>query len=104
MDPGEDDYTTALRETREEAGYSEKDLIIHKDLSKTLNYNVKGKPKVVVYWLAELISGRVPTLSDEHTEFKFLTKDEITSVSTYPDFLEMVNHFHSEIKKLHRLE
>jgi bis(5'-nucleosidyl)-tetraphosphatase len=85
VDPGEDDYTTALRETCEEAGYTEKDLKIHKELSKTLNYNVKGKPKVVVYWLAELISGQDPTLSDEHTEFKFLSKNEITSVSTYPD-------------------
>lgn len=104
VDPGEDDFTTALRETREEAGYTEADLKIHKDLTKTLNYEVKGKPKVVVYWLAELTSGRDPTLSDEHTEFKFLSKEDITSVSRYPDFLRMVDYFHEEIKKLHQLE
>lgn len=104
VDPGEDDFTTALRETREEAGYTEADLKIHKHLTQTLNYPVKGKPKVVVYWLAELISGRDPTLSDEHTDFKFLSKDDIRSVSTYPEFLNMVDYFHEEIKKLHQLE
>ncbi|CRL02580.1 CLUMA_CG015842, isoform A [Clunio marinus] len=103
VDPGEDDYTTALRETREEAGFTENDLKIYKDLSKTLNYNVKGKPKVVVYWLAELVSGRDPTLSDEHTDFKFVTKEQISTLSTYPDFLEMVDYFDNEIKKIHKL-
>lgn len=103
VDPGEDDYTTALRETREEAGYTENDLKIHKNLTKTLIYPVKGKPKTVVYWLAELISGRDPILSDEHTAFKFLTKSEIPSVATYPEFLNMVDYFEDEIKKLHQL-
>jgi bis(5'-nucleosidyl)-tetraphosphatase len=104
VDPGEDDYTTALRETREEAGYTEQDLKIHRNISKTLNYNVKGKPKVVVYWLAELTSNRDPTLSDEHTAFKFLSKSEVAKFSTFPDFLEMVKYFEAEIKTLHKLQ
>jgi len=103
VDPGEDDYTTALRETREEAGYTEQDLKIYKEITKTLNYNVKEEPKTVVYWLAELISGKDPTLSDEHTDFKFLPKDEVKNLSTWPDFLEMVEYFDKEIKKLHKL-
>jgi hypothetical protein len=57
----------------------------------------------VTYWLAELISGRDPTLSDEHTEFKFVVKEDIPSLSNYPDFLEMVEYFHQEIKNLHQL-
>lgn len=64
---------------------------------------MKEKPKTVVYWLAELISGRDPSLSDEHTAFKFLKKSEIPSVSTFPDFLNMVDFFELEIKKLHKL-
>lgn len=64
---------------------------------------MKGKPKVVVYWLAELTSGRDPTLSDEHTEFKFLPKHEIKSVATFPDFLKMVEQFEVDIKKLHNI-
>lgn len=65
---------------------------------------MKGKPKVVVYWLAELTSGRDPTLSDEHTAFMFVAKEQIKSLSTYPDFLQMVDYFHDEIRKLHKLE
>lgn len=103
VDPGEDDFTTALRETREEAGYTENDLKIHKNLSKTLIYNVKGKPKTVVYWLAELISARDPTLSDEHTDFKFLSKNDVKSFSDFPDFLNMLDEFDAEIKSLHNL-
>lgn len=104
VDPGEDDYTTALRETREEAGYTEQDLVIHKNISRTLNYKVKGKPKIVVYWLAELTSGRDPTLSDEHTDFKFLSKDEVRGLADFPDFLAMLDEFDAEIKALHKLQ
>ena len=64
VDPGEDDFTTALRETQEEAGYAEIDMNIFKDKMKILNYNVNNKPKTVVYWLAELISAKDPTLSE----------------------------------------
>jgi bis(5'-nucleosidyl)-tetraphosphatase len=103
VDPGEDDFTTALRETREESGYTEDDLKIYKDQAITLNYPVKGQPKTVVYWLAELISSRDPTLSHEHTAFKFLTKSEIPSVATFPEFLSMVDSFETEIKKIHQI-
>jgi len=65
---------------------------------------VKGKPKVVVYWLAELVSGKDPTLSNEHTDFKFLSKDEVKGLATWPDFVNMVDFFDNEIKKLHKLE
>jgi hypothetical protein len=64
---------------------------------------VKGKPKTVVYWLAELTSGRDPTLSDEHTAFKFLPKPEIPTVATFPEFLGMIDFFDTEIKRLHQL-
>ncbi|XP_031624608.1 bis(5'-nucleosyl)-tetraphosphatase [asymmetrical] [Contarinia nasturtii] len=101
VDPGEDDFTTALRETREEAGYSADDLKIYKDEQKILNYKVKGKNKTVVYWLAELKDGHNnPTLSDEHTEFRWLPKDEAISLSGYADFAQMVQYFHDRIGKL----
>lgn len=101
VDPGEDDFTTALRETQEEAGYTVDDLNIHEDQQKILNYKVKGKDKIVVYWLAELKNAQKdPTLSDEHTEFRWLAKDEATSLSGYPDFAEMVKYFHDKIGNL----
>lgn len=101
VDPGEDDYTTALRETQEEAGYTVEDLNIHQNEQKILNYKVKGKDKTVVYWLAELRDAKKdPTLSDEHTEFKWLVKDKAIALSGYNDFAEMVKHFQIRIEAL----
>ena len=52
VDPGENDFQTALRETEEEAGLKEHQLKILTDFKKELNYEVSKKPKVVIYWLA----------------------------------------------------
>lgn len=98
VDPGEDDFTTALRETREEAGYQQDDLIIYESQKKELNYKVKKNDKTVIYWLAELRSPtKDPILSDEHIDFKWLKKDEAVNLSGFPDFATMVEHFHKEI-------
>jgi bis(5'-nucleosidyl)-tetraphosphatase len=76
--------------------------VIHKDLSKTLNYHVKGKPKVVIYWLAQLKNPQhMPTLSEEHTEFKFLNKVDAIELSGYKDFADMVEWFDGEVRKIH---
>ncbi|XP_013107173.1 bis(5'-nucleosyl)-tetraphosphatase [asymmetrical] [Stomoxys calcitrans] len=101
VDPGEDDYTTAVRETREEAGYTEEDLNIYKDNPITLNYEVKGKPKVVIYWLAELNDpSKEPTLSEEHTELKWLTKEAAKEIVGYKDNQEMIDKFYEVISTL----
>lgn len=72
-----------------------------------MHYEAKYKgvanPKIVTYWLAELVSGRDPILSDEHTEFKFVKKDEIASLANYKDFLDMIDDFDAEIKRIHQL-
>lgn len=65
---------------------------------------MKAKPKTVVYWVAEAISGKNPTLSSEHTEFKFVKKPDIPRLSDFPDFLEMVDCFDKEIRKIHNLQ
>lgn len=105
VDPGEDDFTSALRETKEEAGYTADNLHIHTEEKKMLNYKVKKNKKnfnkTVVYWLAELRDPQKdPILSDEHTEFRWLKKDDAISLSGYADFAEMVNHFHDRISQL----
>lgn len=101
VDPGEDDFTTALRETQEEAGYRADDLVIHKDESKILRYKVKGNDKTVVYWLAELLdASKDPTLSHEHTEFRWLTKDAAIALSGFRDFADLVEYFHDKIQTL----
>lgn len=46
MDPDEtDELHTAFRETNEETGLSEHDLMIFRNTKKELNYLVDGKPK-----------------------------------------------------------
>ncbi|XP_023177542.2 bis(5'-nucleosyl)-tetraphosphatase [asymmetrical] [Drosophila hydei] len=98
VDPGEDDFTTALRETKEEAGYDEKDLIIYRDTPLTLNYEVKGKPKIVIYWLAELRNpNQEVVLSEEHTDLKWLTKDAAKECVGFKDNQVMIDKFHEMI-------
>ena len=65
---------------------------------------MKGKPKETTYWLAQLKdSNQLPTLSDEHTEFKFLSKQQTIEIAGYPDFAVMMEFFDVEIKKIHQL-
>ncbi|KMY89369.1 bis(5'-nucleosyl)-tetraphosphatase [asymmetrical] [Drosophila simulans] len=98
VDPGEDDFTTALRETKEEAGYDEKDLIIYKDTPLTLNYEVNSKPKIVIYWLAELRNPcQEPILSEEHTDLKWLPKEEAKQCVGFKDNQVMIDKFHQMI-------
>lgn len=90
-----------MRETNEEAGFTPDDLQIYMDQQKILNYKVKGNDKTVVYWLAEMRNDQKnPTLSDEHTEFRWLNKDEAISLSGYKNFAEMVQYFHDKIGSL----
>ncbi|KAI8419897.1 hypothetical protein MSG28_008522 [Choristoneura fumiferana] len=101
VDPGESDWVTALRETKEEAGLSEDELEVYKDISKTLNYEVKGKPKVVVYWLAKLKNPEHPvTLSNEHQDLKWLPLDEAQKISGFEDMNQLLAEFHEAAKKL----
>ncbi|ALC40220.1 Apf, partial [Drosophila busckii] len=103
VDPGEDDFTTALRETKEEAGqvYDESDLKIYRDTPLTLNYNVKGKPKVVIYWLAELRDpNKAAILSEEHTELKWLAKEAAKECVGFKDNQVMIDKFHEMILEM----
>ncbi|KAL4720787.1 hypothetical protein ACJJTC_001376 [Scirpophaga incertulas] len=101
VDPGESDWITALRETREEAGLTENDLEVYKDISKTLKYNVNGKPKVVVYWLAKLRDPtKKVTLSQEHQDLRWLTLDQAQEISGYDDMNQVLADFHEKAKSL----
>lgn len=100
VDPGEDDFKTALRETCEESGYQERDLRIYKTQTRTLEYKVKGHDKVVVYWLAELIEQtKEVKLSDEHQDLKWLERDDAIQIAGYDDFAAMVRYFDEKIKQ-----
>ncbi|KAI3370332.1 hypothetical protein L3Q82_025103, partial [Scortum barcoo] len=86
VDPGEDDLTTALRETKEEAGLGPEHLRVIKDFVQELHYEVRGKPKDVLYWLAELRDpGTAVTLSDEHQDFRWARLEEACALAEYKE-------------------
>lgn len=70
---------TAFRETFEESGLEENDLMIFRNTKKELNYEARGKPKKVTYWLAELRKQafkKQVKLSKEHQNYRWLSLDE----------------------------
>lgn len=72
VDPGEDTFTTAQRETQEEAGLTPDKYRVVENYKETLNYMVNGKPKTVYYWLAELLNLDTKiVLSDEHIDYRW---------------------------------
>jgi len=88
LDEGESELDAALRETEEEAGLAANQLTVAKDFTSELNYEVRGKPKRVVYWLAELKKGTPDDcvkLSDEHTDYKWLELTEALEYAKYKD-------------------
>ncbi|XP_041360837.1 bis(5'-nucleosyl)-tetraphosphatase [asymmetrical]-like [Gigantopelta aegis] len=91
VDPGEDEYQTALRETEEEAGLKAGHLNVNHDFKKILNYDVRGKPKKVVYWLAELKDSDISvTLSDEHIAYKWVPLLDACALAKYADLQEVL--------------
>lgn len=86
VDPGEDDLTTALRETKEEAGLGAEHLQVIDDFVQKLHYEVRGKSKEVLYWLAELRDpGIAVTLSDEHQDYRWAQLEEACTLARYKD-------------------
>ncbi|XP_075992995.1 bis(5'-nucleosyl)-tetraphosphatase [asymmetrical] [Genypterus blacodes] len=89
VDPGEDDLTTALRETEEEAGLGSEHLQVVDDFAHELRYEVGGRPKEVLYWLAELRDpGTAVMLSNEHQEYRWVRLEEACMLAKYRDLQE----------------
>ncbi|KAK2583886.1 hypothetical protein KPH14_001160 [Odynerus spinipes] len=97
VDPGESDIETALRETEEEAGFVKNDLKIFENAKVELKYNVNGIPKIVIYWLAELINPDKPVqMSSEHQAYKWLGLQEACSLAGFKDMqsaLKQLNEY-----------
>lgn len=86
--------TTALRETREESGLHETDFKVDTGAERVLKYDVKGKPKTVKYWLAELTNGSAEVkLSDEHQDYKWLEVDDACKLSQFDDMQKMLRQY-----------
>ncbi|CAB3369655.1 Hypothetical predicted protein [Cloeon dipterum] len=100
VEEGEDNMETAKRETKEEAGIDFKDLKLT-DFTKSLRYEVKGKPKVSVYFLAELVNPDTPViLSHEHKAFDWLQIDDACKSANFADMQELLNECQAYIDKV----
>ncbi|XP_071447162.1 bis(5'-nucleosyl)-tetraphosphatase [asymmetrical] [Hetaerina americana] len=92
VDPGESDLETAFRETEEESGLKKCDLKVLEGFQEILKYEVKGAPKTVTYWLAEISHEGVEVkLSNEHQDFKWVPLDEACKLSGYKDMVDLLN-------------
>ena len=93
VDEGEDDFMAALRETKEEVDFNANDLEIYRNHKISINSTTKhGKNKILIFWPAELKSiNKNPTLS-EHSEYRWLNKDEASSLCS-TDFISMFTQF-----------
>lgn len=98
VDPGESDFDTAVRETKEESGLLLSDLKVFDHVKRELTYEVKGKPKTVVYWLAELLnSDKSIELSEEHQAYQWLSIEDACSVVKYSDIQSMLRNLNEYI-------
>ncbi|KAI4469414.1 diadenosine 55-p1p4-tetraphosphate pyrophosphohydrolase mutt [Holotrichia oblita] len=99
VDPGETEAETAARETLEESGLAKEDLKVYEHSKRILQYVVKSKPKIVVYWLAELINPNAEIkLSSEHTEFKWLDMENLRTYAKYDDMINLIEDYNNFIK------
>lgn len=58
---------------------------------------MKGKPKVVVYWLAKLRNPDTKVLlSDEHQDLKWLPLKEAQEISGYDDMKQLLLEFNEK--------
>ncbi|XP_006626761.2 bis(5'-nucleosyl)-tetraphosphatase [asymmetrical] [Lepisosteus oculatus] len=97
VDPGEDDMTAALRETEEEAGLGPAQLRLVDGYRRELRYEVRGRAKTVVYWLAELRDpGAAVRLSREHQDYRWLGLEQACGLAGHTDMqdaLRAAHHF-----------
>ena len=107
LDPGENDFQAALRETEEEAGFTEEMLKIIPEFNVELNYEVKSykdgivRPKTTIYLLAELLNPdkNMVRMSDEHQDFKWLPLQDAMDLNGYKDFNEGLKKCQSKIEQ-----
>ncbi|CAH1796679.1 unnamed protein product, partial [Owenia fusiformis] len=100
VDPGESEMETALRETHEEAGLSKEQFTIVDNFKDELLYEVRGKPKRVVYWIAELKNPETPIkLSDEHIKYDWVNYANVNNYAQWDDMKLTMKRVHQFINE-----
>jgi 8-oxo-dGTP pyrophosphatase MutT (NUDIX family) len=91
VEKGESELETARRETKEETGISELDVIrgFHESMGYFYKRDRKAFHKEVIYFLAKTGQSTV-TLSKEHVGFEWLSYPDAYSRLTFPNAKEML--------------
>ncbi|MFC2081954.1 bis(5'-nucleosyl)-tetraphosphatase [Candidatus Bipolaricaulota bacterium] len=86
VEDGEDELAAATRETMEETGIGDIELIPGFRVETSYGFRRDGHPvsKRVTYFLAEVATGTV-CLSDEHQESRWLDAQEAAELLTYEE-------------------
>jgi len=96
LDPGETDLDAAYRETKEEAGIN-RDSLTLLDFTRTLEYGVRGRPKTVIYWLAESSTEEV-VLSEESQAYRWTELEEACQLAQFPNMMETLREAEEFLK------
>ncbi|XP_019821998.2 bis(5'-nucleosyl)-tetraphosphatase [asymmetrical] isoform X1 [Bos indicus] len=95
VEPGESDLETALRETQEEAGIEAGQLTIIEGFRRELSYVARAKPKIVVYWLAEVKDCDVEVcLSREHQAYRWLELEDACQLAQFEEMKAALQEGH----------
>jgi 8-oxo-dGTP diphosphatase len=78
--PGETDEECALREVEEETGLV---CVLRGELPSTEYTDARGRPKLVRYWLMEIVGGAL-AFHHEVDDAWWLTPDSARALLTYP--------------------
>lgn len=80
LDDGETHYHTLLREMNEEIGV--KDILVHPDFHESIHWiNSKQRLRIIHIYVVKIDSPI--SLSDEHSEYKWVSCDELESYFPY---------------------
>ncbi|XP_040100005.1 bis(5'-nucleosyl)-tetraphosphatase [asymmetrical]-like [Oryx dammah] len=95
VEPGESDLETALRETQEEAGIEAAQLTIIEGFRRELSYVAREKPKIVIYWLAEVKDCDVEVrLSHEHQAYRWLELEDACQLAQFEEMKAALQEGH----------
>jgi len=100
VDAGESELETAYRETAEEAGLQKHHLQLIDGFEKVLHYEVRGQPKKVIYWLAQLCNPDTPVIiSSEHQRSDWFPLEAAVEISVFTDMQKVLRDADSFIQE-----
>lgn len=99
VDPGESEMDTAFRETEEESGLKKSQITVDPNFKSEMFYEVRGNPKRVVYWLAQLNNPQTAVnLSHEHQNYKWAEINEACNISKFKEMQKALNDAEAHIR------